>query len=125
MDQATAIMCRHNNNALIGKDEDGAVSMIEDWTDPDGRMYRMEYRSTEDGNHTLAYCRYNPWGNGPNSGVSYATGHVASDGLLCLGSEHGTDFRTSPYDLATVISRARYWCTGFSVLKETGTFPQL
>jgi len=118
-------MIQHNRNALIGRDADGAICMIEDWTDPDGRMYRMEYRSTPDGNHALAFCRHNPWGGGPNSGVNYATGHVNTDGLLCIGNDHGSDYARSPYNLATVIMRGRYWCTGFSVLKETGSFPQL
>jgi hypothetical protein len=118
------MMHRANANALVGS-EDGVVVMIEDCTDPDGRIYRMEYQSTPDGRHAAAFCRFNPWGRTPNAGVSSVDGHVWEDGSLCMGSRHyGGSVDGSPYDLATVIQRARYWCTAFSVLKETGEFPQ-
>ena len=127
MSPAEEVMRRMNPHGLTGEDEDGAIVMIEDHADPDGRMYRMEYRSSPDGKHTVAYCRYNPWGvkGRPNAGAGYATGHVAEDGFLCLGAKHsGRKIADSPYDVAYAIRRARFWCTAFSVLKETGTFPQ-
>jgi len=125
MSTAGQIMRYQNPNAVIGE-ENNAVCMIEDWSDPDGRMYRMEYQSTPDGRHALAYCLSNPWDRQrPNAGMGYAESHVASDGLLCMGTRHVKELKSSPYDIETVISRARYWCTGFSVLKETGEFPQL
>lgn len=125
MTRAEQIMRSFNRNGLICPDDDGAVAMIEDVTDPDGRLFRMEYRSTPDGKRAIALCRHNPWGT-VNGGESYANGHVDDNGFLCLGSRHsGQDLDDSPYDLDHVIRRARFWCTGFSVLKETGEFPQL
>lgn len=113
-----------NPNALIGS-EDGVDIMIEDWADPDGRIYRMEYQSTPDGRHACAFCRFNPWGREPNASVAPTVGHVWPDGSLCMGSGHyGGSVQGSPYDLNTVIQRSRFWCTAFSVLKETGHFPQ-
>ena len=120
---AADIMRRFNRNTLIGI-EDNVVVMIEDVTDPDGRMYRMEYQSTPDGQHATAFCRQNPWGNTPDAGESNIVGHVFEDGSICMGSEHyGGSVDGSPYTLETVIERSHYWCTAFSVLKETGEFP--
>lgn len=123
--QANTIMNRFNPNAMIGS-ENGADVMIEDWSDPDGRIYRMEYQSTQDGQHAVAYCRFNPWGgrNNVTSGVSALQGHIFQDGSICMGSGHGASVQTSPYTLETVIQRGRFWCTAFSVLKETGRFPK-
>lgn len=116
---------RGAGTVVIAGDRDGAVCMIEDVTDPDGRVYRMEYKSTPDGRHALAWCRSNPWDRQrPNAGVGYAAGHVNSEGMLCLGNDHRTSYASSPYSIENVIQRARYWCTAFSVLKETGRFPQ-
>lgn len=123
MKSAEIIMKEFNPNALIGMDTDGALVMIEDVRDPDGRLYRMEYRSTADGAHAVAYCRTNPWG-AVNGGVGYHRGHVSSSGFLCLGNGHLSEsVADSSYDLAFAIQRGRYWCTAFSVLKETGYFP--
>jgi hypothetical protein len=126
MSYAESIMRRYNRNGLIGEEDSYAV-MIEDHSDPDGRMYRLEYRSTSDGRKAIAYCIFNPWGGGgdPNAGEDYPTGHVAEDGFICLGGEAVHDLESSPYDLDYTIRRARYWCTAFSVLKENGEFPNL
>ena len=123
---AARMMSSLNPNALVGFEE-GKVIMIEDHSDPDGRMFRIEYRSTTDGQHALAYCLHNPWdGTGrPNAGEAYGVGHVAEDGFLCLGTDSTRSLQCSPYDLERVILRSRYWCTGFSVLKETGAYPNL
>jgi hypothetical protein len=122
MSAAHDIMRRFNSNALIGT-EDGHAVMIEDVSDPDGRMYRMEYQSSDDGAHATARCLHNPWG-GVNGGADDVhKSHVFSDGLLCMGRGR-TGLFGSPFDLSAVIQRARYWCTAFSVLKETGRFPQ-
>lgn len=94
--------------------------------DPDGRLYVLEYVSTPNARHAIVFCRKNPWGSTPNAGVEYHIGHVASNGFLCLGSDHKSQrLLDSPYPLEFVIKRARYWCTAFSYFKETGTFPQL
>ena len=61
-----------------------------------------------------------------NAGESYGSGHVDDNGFLCLGNRHsGQGLEDSPYDLDYVIRRARFWCIGFSVLKETAEFPQM
>lgn len=124
MHMAFTEMRRANPQAMVGEEDNHAV-MIEDWSDPDGRMYRMEYQCTPDARHAIAFCRHNPWGS-VNGGEELGVGHVADDGLLCMGNGHSysRDSRQSAYDLKTAIQRGRYWCTAFSVLKETGGFPQ-
>lgn len=122
MSHAYQQMQEFNPNALVGRDGNVEI-MIEDVSDPDGRLYRMEYQSTEDGRHAIAFCRYNPWGS-PDGGESPLRGHCFEDGLLCMGTRHPRSPRESSDTLAAVIQRARYWCTAFSVLKETGNFPQ-
>jgi hypothetical protein len=121
MSAAQRLMKRANRNACVGN-ENGVDVMIEDVADPDGRLYRVEIQSTPDGNHAIAWCRHNPWG-GVNGGVGYTTGHVDSDGFICVGDQSIRALGESPYDLSYVITRVRYWATGFSVLKETGSFP--
>ena len=112
-----------NPNALFVK-EDGYLIFIEDTNDQKGRPFRMGVVSTPNGNHALAYCIDNPHSPKPNAGVSYEKGHVRDDGLLCVGENHSTKVDTSPYNIEFCILRARYWAIGFSVLKETGRFPQ-
>jgi hypothetical protein len=113
-----------NPNAFIAF-EDGYVVALEDHADPDGRMFRIEYRATPDGQKAIAVCRYNPWQpEDPQAGEDYLTAHVAPDGFLCLGEGHESHaVADSPFAIDFVIRRARFWCTGFSVLKETGSFP--
>ena len=123
MNSAQSIMREANHNALIER-ENGIAIMIEDVTDPDGRMYRLEYQSTDDGKHAIAWCRSNPWGS-LNAGEEYTKGHICDDGYVCVGEESVRSVSASSYSLSYVIDRARYWCTAFSALKETGTFPQL
>jgi len=127
MTTAEGIMHQFNPNGLIGEDEYGHVCMIEDVIDDphDVRIYRIEYQSTPDGDHAIAFCRANPWG-ALNGGATYRHGHVADNGFLCIGSEHtNQDVEASPYDLRFVIRRARYWVTAFSLFKETGEFANL
>lgn len=118
---AEICMREFNANALIGT-ENGLNVMLEDVSDPDGRIYRLEYQSTPDGLHAVAFCRYNPWGT-PNGGEEYMVGHVDTNGFICVGLQSVKNVRASPYDLRFVIQRGRFWCTAFSVLKETGHFP--
>ena len=123
MNRAEEIMVAANPSGLIGVDDDGATVMIEDVADADGRLYRLEYRSTSDGAHAVAFCCHNPWGD-VNGEEPFESGHVDENGFICLGPDHeGQEIEDSPYDIAWVIQRARFWCTGFSVLKETGAFP--
>lgn len=124
MSAAQDTMRQVNRNAMIDS-EAGIDLMIEDFTDPDGRMYRMEYQSTPDGQHAAAFCRYNPWGGPPHrGGEDNRFSHIFSDGSICMGKEHfGGTVSDSPYSLETVINRARYWCTAYSVYMEIGKFP--
>lgn len=117
---------RHEPDELVAIHQGGGgVVIIEDWADPDGRKYRLEYQSTEDGEHAIAICRYNPWGGkgNPNAGVNYLDGHVAEDGFLCLAESTTRELEESPYDLDFAIRRARFWCTAFSHFKENGSWP--
>jgi hypothetical protein len=123
MTNAFEIMQCLNQNALTGQ-ENGVDVFIEDIADPDERMYRLEYQSTPDGRHAVAFCRFNPWG-ALNGDEDYQTGHVDPDGFICVGDQSVKSVAESPYDLRFVVQRARYWCTAFSVLKETGEFPKV
>ena len=125
---AAGVMRRLNRHALIAEENGTAIFIEEVWdSDEDQRIYRLEYRCTFDAQHALAYCLFNPWsrGNGPHAGVSVCQGHVFANGLLCLGRHHTDCVRRSSMDLLTTVKRARYWCTAFSVLQETGKFPNL
>ena len=121
MNTAQETMRQLNRNALFGQ-ENGLDIMIEDYTDPDGRIYRIEYQSTADGQHAVAFCRHNPWGN-INGDTVYEESHIDRDGFVCVGTKSIRSVGDSPYSLEYVVARARYWCTAFSVLKETGAFP--
>lgn len=124
MSPAEDIIDAFNPNALKVEQEDGTFVFIEDVADLDGRLFRIEYESTWGGEGATAFCRHNPWG-GVNGGQEFDVGHVANDGLLCLGDVHDIDHpEESPYSLDYVIRRARYWAIGFSILMETGRFPQ-
>ena len=113
---AFRVMRVFNPNGLIGVD-DGNICMVEDCTDPDGRMYRIEYQSTPDARHAIAWCRYSPWG-------SVSQPHTINGGMICIGAgAHDSRPGHSRYDLETVIRRARFWCTAVSVYHETGEFP--
>lgn len=122
MSAAYDIMLGTNPNALISM-EGSALVMIEDVADPDGRIYRMEYQCTPDGRHATARCLFNPWGGKTGGEDNPHKSHVFSDGRLCMGDGRTSLFGSS-FGLADVIQRTRYWCTAFSVLKETGRFPQ-
>jgi len=114
--RAYQIMRRHNPKGLVGV-EGRIVCMIEDYTDPDGRLFRMEYQSTPDGRQANAWVRHNPWG-------SLQDMHTINGGMICIGAGvHDSDPARSPYDLETVIKKARFWCTAISVYHETGEFP--
>lgn len=122
---AVRVMRELNPNAFMAV-ESGELVVIEDAWDcsDDGRLYRLEYRSTLDGAKAVAFCRSNPWNRRDvQAGASITQGHVFDDGLLCLGSDHARTTQQSPRSLRDTVLRARFWCTGFSVLKETGSFP--
>lgn len=110
-----------NKNMFIGQEKPDLIIGIEDHSDPDGRLWRLEYQATLDGKHANAYCRSNPWNrNNPQAGTNYLTSHVSSDGMICLGTGAVSDVKSSPFDLETAIKRARFWCVAFSVYKESG-----
>ena len=112
---AHEMMGELNPNALHGREGDWEI-FIEDIKDPDGRWYRVEYRSKDDGSKANAYLLYNPWGDNP---FSYGESHVRnSDGLICLGP--GVHADDSPYDLNFAVPRTRFWCTGYSYMREHG-----
>lgn len=121
---AEELMRRMNPRVLVA-DEGGNVVFIEDVLDPDGRMFRMEYRATADGRRAYGWCLHNPWGGrgNPSAGVAYSTGHVREDGFLCLGNGMTNSVASSPFSLEAVVQRSRFWCTAFSVYSETGSFP--
>jgi hypothetical protein len=104
-----------NPQALHGR-ESGKEIFIEDVSDPDGRMYRIEYKCAPDGTNATAYVRYNPWGY---NAYSYQQSHLDSaDGLICVGKL--VNRSNCPYGLEYTVRRARTWCTGYSFLREHG-----
>ncbi|MCD4785286.1 MAG: hypothetical protein K8T10_15825 [Candidatus Eremiobacteraeota bacterium] len=120
MSKASEIMKELNPNALIGIESDGRICMVEHVIDPDGRMFSIEIQATPDGKKAIGFCRYNPWGKNP---YSYIESHLHEDEFLCLGNDVHKDLYSSPMDVETAILRARYWCTAFSRLMESGEFP--
>jgi hypothetical protein len=114
-------MARLNPQACVGVDGDHMV-ITEDVSDLHGRMYRLEYQSSPDALKAIAYCRYNPWGT-PGGNEPVTRSHCDGNGLLDLGVAR-TETPGQDRDLAKVVQRARYWCAAFSILKETGSFPQ-
>jgi hypothetical protein len=112
--KAEEIMSQLNSSALASE-ENGLKVFVEDIQDPDGRWYRVEYRCRADGSGANAWCLYNPWGSNP---YNYRESHLSSDGLLCLGT--ATHSSASPYSIDYVVARSRFWCTGYSFLREHG-----
>lgn len=104
-------MRRLNPNVLHGA-ENGREVFVEDWFDPDGRPYRLEYQCDTGGGNCTAYVRHNPWGNNPYPSTQ---SHLFSNGQICLGN--GT------YSLEQTVLRARYFCTAYSYFREHGSFP--
>ena len=110
-----ATMNRLGNSRFLHTTESGWHVFVEDVPDPDGRWYRVEYRCLEDGRNATAWIRYNPWGVNP---YSYEQSHVSSDGFVCVGKDLSRDH--SPYGLEFVVRRTRFWCTGYSCLRQHG-----
>jgi hypothetical protein len=124
MTPAELLMHEANPHAAIGEEND-LIKMVQEVSDLEGRLYKLEIVSTKDASHANAYCLWNPWGESPNAGESYNVGHVKDTGLLCLGKGTTENVLESPFTLDFVLPRAAFWVTGFSVLKESGHFPQL
>jgi hypothetical protein len=124
---ALSTMLELNPNAFVALENDELVAIEDCWDcAEDGRMFRLEYHSTLDGSRAVAFCRSNPWNRQDvQAGQGVVQCHVFDDGLLCLGHDHARTARQSPRNLRDTVLRARFWCTGFSVLMETGEFPNL
>jgi hypothetical protein len=117
---------RRLNPGAVGSRSGGEVVFIEDVRDSeeDSRWYRIEYKSNLAGTRAIAICLSNPWNRSDvTAGTEASRGHVYSGGELCLGSGLHRVVSTSRYTLEQAVLRARYWATAFSVLKETGSFP--
>ena len=112
--QASDIMRGLNPQALQSR-ESGHEVFIEDVKDPDDRWYRIEYRCRPDGSNAMAWLIYSPWNANP---FPYTQSHLGSDNFICVGP--GLSHTSSPYDLDYVVKRARFWCAGYSYLREHG-----
>lgn len=117
MTAAEIIIKRLNPKAVVGRDPSlpGLIIGIEDVI-VDNRIFRLEYRSTEDGKHANAYILYNPFGH---ETLDPRITHLESDGQLCLDSNSTKNTYRSPYSLERTIKRARYWCYLYTYLKES------
>lgn len=103
-----------NPNAFQG--EEGAEQIfIEDITDADRRVFRVEYRCNDDGRNATAYLLYDPWSGNP---YPYEDSHLGDDGFICIGKHVG--HTRSPYNLDFAVRRVRFWCNGYSFLQEHG-----
>ena len=109
--RASELMFRFNPNAFRGLEGGGHV-YIEDHTDENGDMWRLEYRTDPDGRVARAFVLHNPWGANP---FSPQQSHLHSTGEICLA---GGDL-----PLETAVPRARYFCTAYSFFREHGEFP--
>jgi hypothetical protein len=109
---AHEIMLSLNPHALAGR-ENGWEVFIEDVTDADGRIYRLEYRCKRSGRSARAFCLYSPW---PPASLPLTDSHLMPDRSICTSAQahRGGD----PLDYA--VARARFWCTGYSFLREHG-----
>jgi len=112
--RALEIMRRLNPNAIDAM-ENGSHIFVEDVCDSDGRWYRIEYRCAADGSNATSWLLYNPWGYNP---FGYQESHLRTDGFICVGS--GAHTERSPYGLDFVVKRSRFWCNGYSFLREHG-----
>jgi len=111
-DEAMRKMLELNPNTLCFKENNKSV-FLEDHTDPDGRLFRLEYMCDENGRVTKAYVRHNPW---PPADVAIGNTHLMGD-EICIGPRsHAQD----GYDLADTVLRARHWCGCYSLLREHG-----
>ena len=126
---AAAIMRRLNPNA-VGMHQGRNIVFIEDVRDSeeDSRWYRIEYRSNPGGSRAIAICLSNPWCKIKHRtditvGTEASCGHVYENGKLCLGDVPHMTVEESCYSLEQAVLRARYWAVAFSVLMETGSFP--
>jgi len=101
------------NPHVLADSENGWEVFIEDVTDPDGRMYRLEYRCKRSGQSARAHCVYNPW---PAAPLALTDSHLMPDRSICTSEQthRGGD------DLEYTVARARFWCTGYSFLREHG-----
>lgn len=112
--RAVVLMEQLNPRAVHAR-EGGREVFVEDVSDPDGRMYRVEYQCDAHGRKAVAYCRHNPWGSSTHS---YHESHLRGDGFLCIGpGVHDTE---SPYDLEYAVLRTRFWCGAYSFFREHG-----
>lgn len=109
---AREVMYRLNPRALVWE-EDGEDCFLEDVEDADGRMYRLEYRCNPAGHSALAYCLSHPW---PRASIPITDSHLMSNKSICTSARahQGGD------DLEFTVLRARFWCTGYSFLREHG-----
>jgi hypothetical protein len=101
------------NPNVFAATENGRDCFIEDVPDADGRLYRIEYRCRPDGRGALAFCLHNPW---PAAAIRITDSHLMSDGSICTSANahQGGDA------LEFTVRRARFWCTGYSFLREHG-----
>ena len=110
--RARDTMFRLNQRAFVARDGEQEC-FIEDVTDADGRMYRIEYRCNPSGRKALAYCLFNPW---PAAAIPITDSHLMSNNSICTSARahQGGD------DLEYTVARARFWCNGYSFLREHG-----
>lgn len=124
---AATAMRELNPYAIVAVERGQFIAIERAWDCvEDDREYLLEFRSTLDGSKAVAFCLENPWDpQRVDAGVPVTVGHVFPDGLLCLGSDHARVPQQSPRNLRDTVLRARFWCFGFSMFKETGRFPDV
>lgn len=125
---AEVIVHRHNPKMMLHVSKaKNRLHGLEDYSDTDGRLYRLEYISTLNGKHALGYVRHNPWSpSDPSAGLADYQVHVYPNGAICLGKGFHTrkEYANSPFDMDYVIKRSRLWTNCFSYYQGAGRWPK-
>ena len=135
-DVALAGLARYWVDVEVQIDRDNnIVYALEDYFDPDGRGYRIEYQCTLDGGKAISFCRFNPWDSSadhskPRCGTKATVSHIHDSGLICVGAGITSNLKNSArydhdhpevkFDLEYAINTSRFWAVDFSAFMETG-----
>ena len=108
MIEAETIYKRFNESMLIATEQENDLLGIEDFFDPEGRSFRIEYHSSFDGKKAYAICLFTPW-----LVSDLEQENLLVDGRIWLGPNKSRDEENANGTegvLDWVIPRVRYWC---------------
>lgn len=126
MTKAVTLLKKLNPNMLTGYENDLSIG-IEDIPDPNGRLFRLEYKSSHDGEQAVSFCLHHPWDKD-----EVWQCHLLPSGLICTGErihdlcpnpQTFDELKSSPYTLRWTVERSRYWCSVYSEYRRHGHLP--